>query len=165
MLTKVVLWRAEYRTDAYTDQCGLEREGYVVLEEIEAEIIDSRLVKGNYSGKKEPWQIGYRARSVTDGRIFECNWDIWSDTNTSPYWLWYEFDTNRTEIVSEWRNAEIVAGRSARPYVKNNVLAIPPLSYCEKHMLCYDENDERGCYKCEIERLRQERSQGKDTNS
>jgi hypothetical protein len=165
MLTRVVLWRAEFRTNAYTDQCGLYHSGHVVLEEIEAKITDSRIVKGDYSGEFNPNQIGYRARSVVDGRLFECNWDLWSDTNSSPYWLWFELNANRTAIISEWYNAENVAGRRGHPYVQDNQLKIPPLPYCEAHMMCYNEGAPHGCYRCEIERLREERESLQEKNS
>lgn len=160
MLDKVVLWRAEFRTNAYVDQCGLFHDGYVVLEEIEVKIIDSVMVKGDYSGEVHPHQIGYRARTE-DGRLFECNWEDWPDTCTiNPYWLWYELDANRTEIVEQWYNAEAVAGRRGHPYVQDNQLKIPPLPYCEAHMMCYNKDDGLGCYRCEIERRRQEKNSG-----
>lgn len=169
MLDKVVLWRAEFRTNAYVDQCGLFRDGYVVLEEVVAKVIDRRCVPGDYTNELKPHQIGYQARSIDkkDGRAFECNWERWSDTCTSnPYWLWYELDANRTEIINEWYNAEAVAGRRGHPYVRNNALAIPPSSvvpYCETHMMCYNKDDVIGCYRCDIERIqksRQEKSGG-----
>lgn len=165
-LDKVILWRAEFRTDAYVDQCGLPHNGYVVLEEVEAKIIVRRTVPGDYSDKVKPHQIGYQARSTDkkDGRAFECNWERWPDTCTSnPYWLWYELDANRTEIVEQWYNAEAVAGQRGYPYVRDNVLAIPPSSivpYCETHMMCYNKDDGFGCYRCDIERRRQEKNKG-----
>lgn len=161
-VTKVILWRAKYSREAYTDQCGLAHEGYVVLEEVEAKIIDSRIVKGDYSGEENPWQIGYQACSE-DGRLFECHWNTWPDTSSSPYWLWYEMYPNRTKIVDEWVNALNCAGLKATPYVQDNQLKIPPLPYCEKHMMCYNETSEDcewGCYKCEIERRSQEKNSG-----
>lgn len=152
MLTKVVLWRAKYSREAYKDQCGHSHEGYVVLEEVEAKITDSRIVKGDYSGERKPGQIGYQARSVTDGRLFECHWEYWPDTCSSPYWLWYEIDANRTEIVDEWVNALNCAGLKSTPYVQDNQLKIPPLPYCKTHMMCYNEEDRFGCYRCDIEK-------------
>jgi hypothetical protein len=155
MLDKVVLWCAEFRTDAYTDQCGITHSGHVVLEEVEAKVIDSRIVKGDYSGEKDDFQIGYRAREPKYGRIFECNWEYWPDTSTSPYQVWYETTEDRTEIINQWYNAQICAGRRGHPFVRDNALAIPPLPYCEKHMMCYDESYEIGCYRCDIESRRQ----------
>lgn len=166
MLNDIVLWRAEFRTNAYTDQCGLPHSGYVVLEEIEVHVVRSRIVPGDYSDEKLPHQIVYvaRASNPNDGRAFECNWDRWPETCTSnPYWLWYELDVNRTEIVEQWYNAEAVAGRRGFPYVRDNKLALPNSSvvpYCEKHMMCYNRDGEVGCYRCDIERRRQEKNNG-----
>lgn len=150
-LKKVVLWKTQFSREAYSDQCGHYHEGYIVLEEITAEIIGSHVVPGDYSAETQPYQIGYQARSE-DGRIFECNWEYWPETSSTPYWSWYETDQWRTKIIGEWYNAADCAGLKRTPYVENNELKIPPLPYCKKHMVCYNEG--AGCYKCDIESLR-----------
>ena len=82
---KVVLWRCEYTADAYADQFGIKHSAYVVLEEYEVEIIETKEVRGMFgSGKYEGWRAVHRET----GKVFYCNWDSFPDDSSTPCWQW-----------------------------------------------------------------------------
>lgn len=81
---KVILWNLQHRTDAYTDQLGVQHSADVVLEEIEVTIAETKRVPNAWGrGHGEGW------KGLDDtGREFFCNWESFPDDSMAPSFSW-----------------------------------------------------------------------------
>lgn len=144
---KLVLWRREYKRDAYEDQFGLLHEGWIVLEQIPITITEVRNDVPAMFG--ETFHQGLKAISK-NGEVFTCNWDVYPDDTMTPTFYW---DCRKDER-GLWTPEDGVQAYNFKWVISitpDGKKAVPlGAKVCKKHDYAYLK--EFGCYLCKVEK-------------
>ena len=140
---KYILWRVEYRLDAYRDHLERAHEGFVVLEEIPVTVIELKEVRGMWSNDT---YTGYKAVSE-DGEEFTCNWGSFPDDSMTPTFYW----DGRKDYRGTWVPEDAFQRVNMKIFpcvTETGERAIPTGAlYCEKHDHYYLEE----CIGCRLD--------------
>jgi hypothetical protein len=141
---EITLWKVKYSTEAYTDQCNISHEGFIVKEEVSVKIVEEKEVPGDYSDKKYK---GYKAVDKL-GNVYLASWDIFPETLYNPYYYWVLYNIDHTDYT-EYVDGKLCANSKGWACVKDNCKAWPiNTKHCEVHNYCYYPYESNGCLYC-----------------
>ena len=161
---KLVLWREEYRSNAYTDQAGVSQGGYVVLEQIPVTITETRKVPGMWGGPEKKYE-GWKAIADHTGEEFTCNWFSFPDDSMTPAYYW----DARTDSRGTWQPVDACqAFNHGYAHVNEDGTRCNPIgaTICSKHIngksirqrpYAYMDDGEDFCFPCHIAELEAKR--------
>lgn len=152
---KFTLWHEDYRLNAYKDQMGVTREGYVIVAEYEVTVVQERHDVPYMWG---PEKNGLGLRAVThEGDEFTRNWVQFPDDAMNPSYYWDALEL-RGEI---WQpvDAAQAYNRKSTAYVRpDGTRAVPAgVDICPIHDHTYYGSHGHTCFKCRIDAIKRAR--------
>jgi hypothetical protein len=153
---KISLFKIEYQERAYKDQYNVFHPAWVVLEEVEVTIVDTKEVLGDYDSKCK--ETGFKAVSEAGEEFFQ-NWESFSMTSPSPYHHWYktngddyeEYVNSLLEVKKFFfehttslnkKNASLEPGECRMPVIRKNGEFVPSeYEYCRQHRYSFHKNE------------------------
>jgi hypothetical protein len=154
---KILLFKIEQQRKAYKDQYNVFQTAWVVLEEVEVTLTETKEVSGDYEPKNK--YTGFKAVSETGEEFFQ-NWDYFPMDSPAPYKCWYKkSDHSCEEYVNsilevgkfffehtsslQKENATLEPGECKMPLIRKNGEFVPAeYEYCRDHYAAFHKGEE-----------------------
>lgn len=149
---KYVLWRSEYKRDAYIDQFEHQHAGYLVLEQIVVTVSEiCNTVKDMWTGLNNC--TGWKAVSES-GEVFTCNWEVYPSDSMTPTYYW----DVREDARGLWQPEDACQAWDMYPHVDANGQKIMPIGtiICDKHHIA---SIDEPCWRCAFEKEKEKSNQ------
>lgn len=131
---RFVLWKEDFRLDAYKDQFGKPQTGYIVAREIPVIVTEEKAVPCMWSNNQ---QIGQKAIGP-NGKDYTCNWTSYPDDSMTPTYYW---DTVKDTDGGLWMPVDAIQAFNLKigPHVREDGSRAIPIGaeICNEHNRAY----------------------------